>query len=508
MKHTLAVAATVWLTFASGCVVVEVGVTNPLPNLSKVAVVPFFNLSQERAADGRRFALAYYAELQKVPGFQVVPVGVAEQAIYDNGLEMSGPEDALKLARILGVDIVVVGAVTDYDPYYPPRIGLQVSWYSPYAVEVPSTPGHVHGGWFHCPWPVWAGTESRQTRSPTRRIASTLPRTGGPASQSYVVRAQSDDTPAVGDLSAAEAEQSPALENWQPVDGNFQGVEEEKPPVEPETQPVENDPPESEHAAPLESDEGAPLESDEGAPPDEPHAAVRPTCAAPAPLAVEEAPSQVDAPSVGSTSAAADEEPPEQASEEPPQQHSVLTLAGSASPDDAEQAIQLAAETADVDTVDGSDAVPPPAQGPSQVSAPDAASAGADAAPAERPGEGTGPGPSDAAAPTSPILPSPFPSGLEAQLPSEQPTVVANPDPLKPLMSYTRIFDGADPDLVAKLRDYVELSGDRRSGGWEAYLHRSEDFIRFTAHLMVVEMLSLHGGETRHRFVFKLRKQM
>ena len=79
-------------------------------------------------------------------------------------------------------------------------------------------------------------------------------------------------------------------------------------------------------------------------------------------------------------------------------------------------------------------------------------------------------------------------------------------DPRQPLMSYVRMFDGADPKLTARLRDYRELSGDLRSGGWEAYLHRSEDFIRFTSHLMVVEMLQLHGGEARRRVVFKLRR--
>ena len=59
---------------------------------------------------------------------------------------------------------------------------------------------------------------------------------------------------------------------------------------------------------------------------------------------------------------------------------------------------------------------------------------------------------------------------------------------------------------VKGMRDYVELSGDLRSGGWEAYLQRSEDFIRFTAHLMIVEMLTLHGGEGRRRIVFTNRK--
>jgi hypothetical protein len=122
-----------------GCIMFEVGVTNPVAGLTTVAVAPFFNLSEEPTVDGRRFAQAYFAELQKTPGFQVVPVGVVEQAIHDHRLEMTGPDDALKLAEILKVDAVVVGAVTDYSPYYPPRIGLQIAWYSPY--DWPFVPG-------------------------------------------------------------------------------------------------------------------------------------------------------------------------------------------------------------------------------------------------------------------------------------------------------------------------------------------------------------------------------
>lgn len=74
-------------------------------------------------------------------------------------------------------------------------------------------------------------------------------------------------------------------------------------------------------------------------------------------------------------------------------------------------------------------------------------------------------------------------------------------------MSYTRLFDGADADLTATFRDYLELRDDLRAGGWRASLHRTEDFIRFTAHRMVVEMLALHGGESRHRVVFLHRRK-
>ena len=49
------------------------------------------------------------------------------------------------------------------------------------------------------------------------------------------------------------------------------------------------------------------------------------------------------------------------------------------------------------------------------------------------------------------------------------------------------------------------IGGDLRSGGWEAYLHRTDDFMRFAAHRMIVEMLTLHGGESKRRYVWLLR---
>jgi hypothetical protein len=103
---------------------------NPFPQLSKVAVAPFFNLSSEPTVDGRRFALAYFNELQLVPGFEVVPVGVVERAMQDHQINLSSPQEARQLAQVLEVDAVVIGAVTDYTPYYPPRCALQVEWYA------------------------------------------------------------------------------------------------------------------------------------------------------------------------------------------------------------------------------------------------------------------------------------------------------------------------------------------------------------------------------------------
>ncbi|GIX04027.1 MAG: hypothetical protein KatS3mg113_1033 [Planctomycetaceae bacterium] len=275
-----------------GCIMFDVGVTNPVAGLTTVAVAPFFNLSDERAVDGRRFALAYYSELQKTPGFQVVPVGVVEQALFDMRLELNSPRETLQLAKTLHVDAVVVGAITEYSPYYPPRIGWQVSWYSPQ------------------PWTFEPGipTDEQARRNILKY------RFG------WKFRARRGCLPGY----------TCAVDEPDPLgDESFPGL-----------------------------------------------------------LAHERYP---------------------------------VLRAQSASSS----------------------------------------------------------------------------SGTPASW-------AWNPE--QPFMSYTRLFDGADPKIAARLRDYVELSGDLRAGGWEAYLHRSDDFIRFTAHLMIVEMLQLHGGESQRRLVVKLRQ--
>src|SRR5262245_36462396 len=132
----VALLAAAALATSSGCsmIIPEIAhqpvIHNPFPQLSKVAIVPFFNQSDEPTVDGREFALAYFAELQNVPGFEVVPVGVVEEAILDEQIDVSNPEGIRQLAHVLDVDAVVVGSVTDYSPYYPPRCGMRVEWYA------------------------------------------------------------------------------------------------------------------------------------------------------------------------------------------------------------------------------------------------------------------------------------------------------------------------------------------------------------------------------------------
>lgn len=305
--------------FLTGCHTVPVKVTNPIPGLTTVAVAPFINLSPEPTADGRRFALAYYAELQKIPGFQVIPVGVVEHTLEDYKLTLDSRADALRLAEILDVDAVVVGAITEYSPYYPPQIGLQIDWFSPRE-------------WLFFPG-IPLGDPSVNAPPP----GVFPPQAGAPTA---IMRGQSPNDP-----ESAGGQGSPFLEPLPSAQSSGRGTSTARP-VEPRIWPHRVRGRENGRAQPVRN---------------------------------------------------------------------------------------------------------------------------------------------------------------TRQTSSAQPHI-ASDCPIKPLMSYTRFFDGADPKLVKSLQDYVAYRGDMRSGGWEAYLHRSDDFLSFTSHMMIVEMLALHGGAVETETAYKVWK--
>jgi hypothetical protein len=103
---------------------------NPFPQISRVAVLPFFNQSREPTVDGEAIAEVYASELQKIPGYEVLPVGVVREALNTLPEEPRNGRDFQKFAQFLGVDAVLIGSVTEYHPYYPPRMGMAVHWYA------------------------------------------------------------------------------------------------------------------------------------------------------------------------------------------------------------------------------------------------------------------------------------------------------------------------------------------------------------------------------------------
>lgn len=103
---------------------------NPFPQLSKVAIIPFNNQSDAPTLNADNVTIAYYGQLQRIRGFEVVPVGVVIRAMEASGIRGRDSTELRKLGEMLGVDVVIVGSITDYTPYYPKRMTLAVNWYA------------------------------------------------------------------------------------------------------------------------------------------------------------------------------------------------------------------------------------------------------------------------------------------------------------------------------------------------------------------------------------------
>ncbi len=327
-------------------------IRNPFPQLSRVAVAPFFNHSDEATLDARQFSMAYFAELQEIPGFEVVPLNTVEEAIIRHQIDLNGPGEARRLAEILGVDAVVVGGVTDYTPYYPPRCGLRVEWYT-------ANPGfHEIPAGYGLPWntpqeefiPDSLVYESQMALARAQMATQTPDCTGGthalPAPPMATEEPQSSDPFEADDLQLAQAEEEL---------------------FEPE---------------------------------------------------MNEVPAE-----------------------------------------------ELSAEGI--------------TSGSEQTTLEGGAIATTDMLPTNWPDE-------SCFAPAAPQ--------------ANRPACVPNHGPV---LSHTRIYRGTDPDVTDALKSYVYYRDDARFGGWESYLQRSDDFVRFCCHKHIAEMLSARGGSRKTRVVWR-----
>jgi hypothetical protein len=389
---------------------------NPFPQLTKVAVAPFFNLSAEPTVDGRQFADAYFNALQAIPGFEVVPFTVVEEKANEMHLSLANATEVRKLAEALEVDAVVIGAVTDFSPYYPPRCALQVEWYAanPCFHTVPVGYG--------LPW----GTIEEEYIPDTLVLESEL----------ELARAQlKTQTPTP--LSMA-GDSLPASDAKRSKTGNLLTT----------------------IAARREAHVSAARRA---------QAAARPSTVA-APLL---------------------ELPPTTA-----RSHEGKQMAYS-------------------ETIDGDGATP--AIGTQSVLGPRArSSAIAKKQPPEVvPGPLPDPGPIGPAplvAPPGPNSPAAVPL---AQLPVDWPDprglVPAPPAAIcpecrpsdEPVLRHTRVYNGNDVGVTTALESYRYFKDDARTGGWQSYLQRSDDFIRFCCHMHITEMLSARGGAGETRVVWR-----
>lgn len=94
------------------------------------AVAPLRNDSGTSVTDGSGLADALVARLNEVRGLTVLPMNRTLAAMRSLGMvEVATAEDAVALADALGVDAIIAGSLTAYDPYDPPKVGFALGLY-------------------------------------------------------------------------------------------------------------------------------------------------------------------------------------------------------------------------------------------------------------------------------------------------------------------------------------------------------------------------------------------
>ena len=384
---------------ASGCSLVlpEIShrplIRNPFPQLTKVAVAPFFNQSDERTLDGRRFSLGYYSELQATPGFEVIPLGVVEEAIIANQINLNGAGEARRLAQILGVDAVVVGAVTDYSPYYPPRCGMHIEWYT-------ANPGfHEIPAGYGLPW-----------NTPEEEY---IPDSLVYESQMALARAQMETQAPDCETGCQTLPAPPGIPagGFQSPNNGFpiQAQPIQPQPIRPQPQPTQ------------------------------------PRSNLPAGSATRTDPFEEDD---FRLTQATEELPPGQ------------LLEPSIEP--VHESNDSSGQTITSDSIVAGESI----------------------------------GATDTLPPNWPCEDCFVPPTPKATRP---PCVPHH----GPVLKHTRVYSGTDPDFTQALESYVYFREDKRFGGWESYMQRSDDFIRFCCHMHISEMLSARGGSRKTRVVWR-----
>ncbi len=95
-----------------------------------VVVAPVLNLSDSTDFDPIRVTDLLASELLSFRGVSVVPVNLTLAALDAAGATaVASHDDAVALAAALGADATIVAAVTEYNPYDPPVIGIAAEWH-------------------------------------------------------------------------------------------------------------------------------------------------------------------------------------------------------------------------------------------------------------------------------------------------------------------------------------------------------------------------------------------
>lgn len=123
---------------------------NPyFPEKWTLAVVPFTNLSGSDALDTDAVTDEFYTELQQIgddSGIQVIPYNRVLSAMHRLQIEKLNESDVTALAETLGVDAIIVGTISRYDPYPPPLVGMIVQLYDRKDFRALPSADHINPG--------------------------------------------------------------------------------------------------------------------------------------------------------------------------------------------------------------------------------------------------------------------------------------------------------------------------------------------------------------------------
>ncbi len=128
-KQVMLIAA---MGLLGGCNWLEKPVTlaSPYQERRIFAVAPLINESGSLQADGFKLADHLARQLENATNVDVLPVNRTIAAMQDRGWRyIASPDQAQQLILALGADALLVGTITAYDPYDPPKLGVALELY-------------------------------------------------------------------------------------------------------------------------------------------------------------------------------------------------------------------------------------------------------------------------------------------------------------------------------------------------------------------------------------------
>lgn len=116
----------------------EYSLLSPYRGMHTLAVAPAINVSGKREFDPLTVSDTMFTELQQVHGLTVLPVNKTIAAMQHLRLRsIDSPETAARIAEVMGADGLVIVAVTAYDPYLPPTVGMKLQLYTVRDADAP-----------------------------------------------------------------------------------------------------------------------------------------------------------------------------------------------------------------------------------------------------------------------------------------------------------------------------------------------------------------------------------